>query len=202
MTICWPPPAAIPHPIDKRDYITPSPTTRGQICVISDSRECCIVSAARHSRGGSPTSANERCSMLIGSCLGMSAKRWRLGRGIDPLPSTAFPGRSSGTTNVAAAAVLVLAAVDTPSDAIGHSTDAMWRRTWRQAQHRAWHRQQALAVRRQENTANSTERELAGGRMVMVLNRQQLVDEATERVERDTTISNAPPGFPRDSRGG
>ena len=57
MTICWPPPAAIPHPIDKRDYITPSPTTRGQICVISDSRECCIVSAARHSRGGSPTSA-------------------------------------------------------------------------------------------------------------------------------------------------
>ena len=76
--------------------------------------------------------ANERCSMLLGSCLGISAKRWRLGRGIKPLPSTAFPGRSSGTTNVAAAAVLVLAAVDTPSDAIGHSTDAMWRRTWRQ----------------------------------------------------------------------
>ena len=114
--------------------------------------------------------ANERCSMLLGRCLGMSAKRWRLGRGIDPLPSTAFPGRSSGTTNVAAAAVLVLAAVDTPSDAIGHSTDVMWRWTWRQAQHRAWHRQQALAVRRQESTANSTERELAGGRMAMILN--------------------------------
>ena len=90
----------------------------------------------------------------------MSAKRWRLGRGIDPLPLTAFPGRSSGTTNVAAAAVLVLAAVDTPSDAIGHSTDVMWRWTWRQAQHRAWHRQQALAAHRQESTANSTEREL------------------------------------------
>ena len=134
MTICWPAPAGIPHPIDKRDYVTPSPTTGGQICLNSDSRECCIVSAARHSRGAGripDERANERCSMLFGSCLGISAKRWRLGRGIKPLPSTAFPGRSSGTTNVAAAAVLVLAAVDTPSDAIGHSTDAMWRRTWR-----------------------------------------------------------------------
>ena len=57
MEIFWPLPAAILHPTDKRGYITPSPTTRGQICVNSDSRECCIVSAARHSRGGSPTSA-------------------------------------------------------------------------------------------------------------------------------------------------
>ena len=117
--------------------------------------------------------------------------------------SLSFPGRLSGTTNVAAAAVLVLVAADTPSDAIGHSTDVMWRRTWRQVKHWARHRQQALAVHRQESTTNSTERELAGGRRQWyIMNRQQLVDEATERVERDTTISNASPGFPRDSRGG
>ena len=86
MTICWPPPAAIPHPIDKRDYITPSPTTRGQICVISDSRECCIVSAARHSRGGSPTSARTND---VQCCLG-AAWECRQSDGVSDVESTRY----------------------------------------------------------------------------------------------------------------